>query len=120
MDGRCWLGPTHFDEGLSEWDHFFANKKETAKFCFGGRGHDVANDVGNGEDRAVMRGEGDIFGEHDVGASAAACFADVEVRGVCVAAKDHAAGTVRDAIVGICSEVIEELEHVGVGVLCGR
>ena len=61
-----------------------------------------------------------IFGEHDVGASAAARFADVEVRGVCVAAKDHAAGTVRDAIVGICSEVIEELEHVSVGILCGR
>ena len=119
MDGIRWLGPTHFDEGLSERDHFFANKKETAQFCLGGRGHDVANDVGNGEDRTVVWGDRYIFGEHDVGASAAACFANVEVSGVGVAAKDHAAGMVRDTVVGICSEIVEELEHVGVGVFCG-
>ena len=119
MDIIRWLGLTHFDEGLSKRDHFFANKKETAKFCLGGRGHDVVNDVGNGEDRTVMWGDRYIFGEHDVGASAAACFANVEVSGVGVAVKDHAAGTVRDAVVGICSEVVEELEYVGVGVLYG-
>ena len=119
MDGICWLGPTHFDEGLSKGDHFFANEKETAKFCLGGGGHDVTNDIGNGEDRTVMSGDRVVFGEHDVGASAAAGFADVEIRGVCVAAEDHVAGAVRDAVVGIRSKVVEELQHVGVGVLCG-
>ena len=37
-----------------------------------------------------------------------------------MAGKDHVAGPVGDAAVGVGSEVVEELEHVNVGFLCGR
>jgi hypothetical protein len=37
LDGCAWLRPTHFDEGLTEGDHFLGI--ESAKFGFGGRRH---------------------------------------------------------------------------------
>ncbi len=40
LDGRAWLRPTRFDEGLTEGDHFFGGGVEIAKFSFGGRRHD--------------------------------------------------------------------------------
>ena len=66
-----------------------------------------------------MGRHGDVFGEHDVGASAAARFANVKVYGVGVAGKDHVAGAVGDAVIGVCGEVVQDLEHVDVGVFCG-
>ncbi len=32
LDGRAWLRPTHFDEGLMEGDHFLGGGVESAKF----------------------------------------------------------------------------------------
>ena len=61
-----------------------------------------------------------VFRKHDSGARTAAVVADVEVGGVGVAGEYHVAGPVGDAVVGVGSEVVDELEHVGVGVLCGR
>ena len=43
----------------------------------------------------------------------------VEVGNVSVSCEDHVAGAVGDAIVGICGEVIKELEHVSVCVVGG-
>ena len=106
----------HFGEGLTERDHFFGYKEETAEFCLGGGRHHVFNDVGYGENRVVAGRHGDVFREHDVGASAAARFANVEVCGVGVAGKDHVAGAVCDAFIGVRGEVVQELKHVGVGV----
>ncbi len=41
LDGRAWLRPTQFDEGLTEGDHFLGGCVERADFSFGGRRHDV-------------------------------------------------------------------------------
>ncbi len=40
LDGCAWLRPTHFDEGLTERDHFLGGGVESAEFSFGGRRHD--------------------------------------------------------------------------------
>ncbi len=40
LDWRAWLRPTHFDEVLTEGDHFLGGGVESAKFGFGGRRHD--------------------------------------------------------------------------------
>ncbi len=40
LDGRAWLQPTYFDEGLKEGDHFLGNGVESTEFSFGGRRHD--------------------------------------------------------------------------------
>ncbi len=47
LDGRAWLRPTHFDEGLTEGDHFLGCGVESAKFSFGGRRHDKFNYLGD-------------------------------------------------------------------------
>ncbi len=47
LDGRAWLRPTHFDEGLMEGDHFLGNGVESAKFSFGGRQHDKFHYLGD-------------------------------------------------------------------------
>ena len=54
-----------------------------------------------------------------MGSCAAAGLGYVEVGGVGVSCKDHVAGTVGDAIVGIGGEVSKELEHVSVCVIGG-
>jgi hypothetical protein len=47
LDGRAWLRPTHFDEGLSERDHFLGGGVESAEFSFGGRRHDQFHFLGD-------------------------------------------------------------------------
>ena len=48
-----------------------------------------------------------------MGASTATSFADVEVAGVGVGCKDHAASSVCDSIVGVCGDVAEKLLYGG-------
>ena len=45
---------------------------------------------------------------------------DVEICGVGVSGKDHGAGPVEDAVVGVGGEIVEELDEVGLGELGGR
>jgi len=59
------------------------------------------------------------FGEHDVCSSPAACFAGIEVGGIGVGCKDHAALTVDDAIMGISGAVVQKMIKPGVGGFCG-
>ncbi len=47
LDGRAWLRPTHFDEGLTEGDHLLGGGVESAKFSFGGRRHDKFHYLGD-------------------------------------------------------------------------
>ncbi len=37
LDCRIGLGPTHFNQCIPEWDHFFGCDIESTKFGFGGR-----------------------------------------------------------------------------------
>ncbi len=47
LDGPAWLWPTHFDEGLTEGDHFLGGGVESAEFSFGGRRHDNFHYLGD-------------------------------------------------------------------------
>ncbi len=67
LDGRAWLRPTYFDEGLTEGDHFFGCGVESPEFCFNGRRHEKLYYLGDGENRTIVLGEGVIFGDKDVG-----------------------------------------------------
>ncbi len=61
LDGCAWLWPTHFDEGLTEGDHFLRCGGESAKFSFGGRRHDKHHYWGDGENQTIVHGERAIF-----------------------------------------------------------
>ncbi len=39
LEGRAWLRPTHFDQDLTEGEHFLGGGVESAEFSFGGRRH---------------------------------------------------------------------------------
>ncbi len=67
LDGRVQLRPTHFDEGLTEGDHFLGCGVECTKFGFGSRRHDKLHYLGDGENRTIVLGEGVVFGDKDVG-----------------------------------------------------
>jgi hypothetical protein len=67
LDGRAWLRPTHFDEGLMEGGHFLGCGVENTKFGFGGRRHNKLHYLGDQENQTVVLGEGVIFGDEDVG-----------------------------------------------------
>ncbi len=62
-----WLWPTHFDEGLTEGDHFLGGGVESTKFGFGGRRHDKLHYLGDQENQTIVLGEGVVFGDKDVG-----------------------------------------------------
>jgi hypothetical protein len=47
LDGRVWLWPTHFYEGLTEGDHILGGGVESAKFGFGSRRHDKFHYLGD-------------------------------------------------------------------------
>ncbi len=67
MDGCAWLRPTHFDEGLTEGDHFLGCGVESAEFGFGGRRHEKLYYLGDQENQTIVLGEGVVFGDEDVG-----------------------------------------------------
>ncbi len=47
LDGRVWLQPTRFDEGLKEGGHFLGGGVECAKFSFGGKRNDKFHYLGD-------------------------------------------------------------------------
>ena len=55
-----------------------------------------------------------------MGASAAAGFGFVEEAGVGVASKQHVAGAVSDAVVGVGGDIVKELVNGRVGGFSGR
>ena len=46
LEGRLWLGPTHFYESLVDGDHLLGGEEEGRKFRFGCRGHNEFDDLG--------------------------------------------------------------------------
>ena len=46
LDGRVWLRPTHFYEGLMEGSHILGGGVESTKFGFGSRRHDKFHYLG--------------------------------------------------------------------------
>ncbi len=74
LNGCAWLQPTHFNEGLTEGDHFLGCGVESAKFGFGGRRHDKLHYLGDQENRTIVLGEGVVFGDKDVSTDSTAAL----------------------------------------------
>ncbi len=67
LDGRVWLRPTHFDEGLTEGDHFLGGRVVSAEFSFSGRRHDKFIVWEIERIGPLCLGKGSFFGDKDVG-----------------------------------------------------
>lgn len=50
LDWLLRLRPTHFDQGLTNGDHFFGTGEEVDKFGFDCQRQDIFGDLGYGED----------------------------------------------------------------------
>ncbi len=74
MDGRAWLQPTHFDEGLTEGGHFLGGDVESAEF--GLAAEDMTNFIFWEIERTgpLCLGKGLFFGDKDVGTSLTAAL----------------------------------------------
>ena len=71
LDGRQGLGVAHLDEIMTGWDLFAEINVEGAEIGLGGGGHDGFDDLGNGEDGAVVGRVGGIVGNEKMSAGAA-------------------------------------------------
>ena len=83
-------------EDLSDVDCLPSRNVECPKFRFGCGGHDVFDDLGNGENGAVVRRVNCVAGEKEVSSSTAASPWFAEVACVAVDGKDHVTSRVRD------------------------
>ena len=61
----------HIDESITGWDRFAEINIEGAKLGLGGGGHDGFDDLGEGEDGAVVGRVGGIVGHEKMSANAA-------------------------------------------------
>ena len=107
--------PTNFDKVIVDGYHVLGTNEEAGKFGFSGRRSDKFNDLRHGEDWSVDMGERGVFGDEDVVTGAAERADDVKGRGVGVAREDHVAYMVNDAVVGVGSDIVEELGDVVIG-----
>ena len=71
LDRRRGLGVAHLNEIMTGWDRFVAINVEGAELCLGGGGHDSFDNLGDGEDGAVVGGVGGIVGHEKMSAGAA-------------------------------------------------
>ena len=55
------LGPSHFDQCLTDRDHFLGGDLETTKFGFSGGGHDKLDHLGDGKNRFIVVREWIVF-----------------------------------------------------------
>ena len=71
MDGRFGLRTTNLDKGQTKLYHGFGADEEASNFGFGSRGHEKLDHLGSSEHRAISGRERSVFGDHDLGTSAA-------------------------------------------------
>ena len=79
LDGVFGMSSTHLDKGLTKPDHGFGSDGEANNFVFGSRGHDKLAYLGDSEDRSISGRDRSVFGDNDVGTSAAAGFSDIKI-----------------------------------------
>ena len=77
--GSFCLSPIHLNKGTTKLDHGFGTYEEARNLVFSSRGHDKLDNLGNSKDRAVYGRDRSVLREHDVGISADAGFADIEI-----------------------------------------
>ena len=78
------------------------NDKQCCKFSFGGRSHDVFDDVSNVEDRVIVRRDVSIGREKEMAACPPPCFGLTEVTCITVGGENHIAGMVGEDGVFLC------------------
>ena len=98
-----------FNEGETKRDVESCIEKEGGNFSFGGRCHEVLDNLGDDCNGAVDKQTIGVAVE-DKATSAAACFAGDKVGSVAVNRKDHVAGGVQFAGIGVAGTVIEEVD----------
>ena len=99
LDGRFGLWPTHLNDSLANRNHFLGGNEH--EFCFSCGGHEHFYDLSNGENGAVESRVGVIFGDKYVVVGVAARTSSVEESDAGMSSKDHVAGAMSDAVVGV-------------------
>ena len=105
---------------MAHWNGFTAVDDSGSEFGFRCGGHDVLNDLGNGEDGAVVGRVGVIARHEEMPTGPAAGFGLREVGGIAVADKNHISCSIRDDGVGVRRGVAEKKFHLLECALRGR
>jgi hypothetical protein len=92
---------------------------QQTEFGFGGGGHDGLDELGKVEDRAIVFGVGNVGGQENVSAGAAACFGFAQIGGVAVHDEHHFTPSVSDDGILVCGSIVKELLASCHGVLGG-
>ena len=114
------LRPIHFDQCLANWHHFLSTYVDTCQLSFSGGGHDTFYYLGNGENRSIVVGDGDVFRQHDMSTCLTPSFSDFDICCIGVGGQNHVAGAEGYAISRICSYTFQELGDGVVGFFDGR
>ncbi len=107
MDGAFGLGPSHVNEGLAMRNHLAGCDKESSKFRFCCRSHNILDDLGIGKHSAVEPQKGIVFGEIDVCSRTAPRLGFVKEARIGMITEDNVTSTVDDAIVQIRGHIIK-------------
>ena len=97
------MGVAHLDDSMTGWDCFAEINIEGAELGLGGVGHDSFDDLGNGEDGAVVEGVGGIVGHEKMSTGVDPGVLFIEVRCIGMHRQDHIAGVISDDGVGVGS-----------------
>ena len=64
--------------------------------------------MSNGEDRAILTGNGVFFGEYDMGAVTTVRYSHIEVGRISMFIQDHVAGAIENAVIGISHKIVKQ------------
>ena len=104
---RCgWLGMVEFNESEAKRVGEFCIEKEGGNFSFGGRGHEIHDDLGDDRDGAVDEQTVGVAKEGEA-TRVALCFAGNKLGSVAVNRKNHVAGSVHFGEIWVAGTVIK-------------
>ena len=119
LDGGFWMGPFHFLQCLSHFQHLLSCYEKWPEFCFINRGYDKFNNFGKCWHGSVQSGHGVVFRKENVSSRSAVSFALIVKTCIIMCTQDHIAGAIENAIGGVGGTVIKYLIDVVIGVLRG-
>ena len=100
---------THLFKKLSCGDGLSTVDVECSKLGLGRGRHDGLDNLGDGEDGAVVVGVGNVAVEEKMPPCPAACSGFGQIGGITVGGQYHVAGAVSDGRVGVSGGVVEQL-----------
>ena len=90
-------------------DSFLGSDVESGKFGFSIRCHDMFDDVGKGEDDAIVGQDVSSGGQKEVAAGTTVCFGLTELTSVAVRRKNHVAGIISDNSIFLHGWIVKQL-----------